>query len=227
MIVDSKELLEQIKDTLPSLVNDYDNQPLVSLEEAIEPLISMIPDIQRYALDAKQKCTEPADNLTADESASIMLYTMEFHSSKSSLYREINQALRSQNALAIRPFHPYLKLILHALSKLPSFRGTVWRGVKMDFHQVYKRGDYHIWRSFTAATPDGSSLYNSPSLPEGESRTLFLIQCQSGKRIRNHSYFPVEDEVMLLPGFRFKVISALQTAKDMHLIQIEEMNPIQ
>jgi hypothetical protein len=41
------------------------------------PLVSFLPVIQSYAYAAKQRCKNPpADGLTIDESASIMLYSM-------------------------------------------------------------------------------------------------------------------------------------------------------
>ena len=54
-------------------ISGYDEMPLVSLEGAVKPLISLLPKIRDYAHAAKQRCKKPADNLTPDESASIML----------------------------------------------------------------------------------------------------------------------------------------------------------
>ena len=50
--------------------------PIVSLEEAVAELLPILPDVQSHAYVAKQRCKKPADDLTRDESASIMLYTM-------------------------------------------------------------------------------------------------------------------------------------------------------
>ncbi|CAF5057832.1 unnamed protein product, partial [Rotaria magnacalcarata] len=54
----------------------YEKMPIVSLEVAVEPLMSLLPSIQTYVRLSKQKCENPADGLTQDESASIMLCTM-------------------------------------------------------------------------------------------------------------------------------------------------------
>ncbi|CAF1548775.1 unnamed protein product, partial [Rotaria sp. Silwood1] len=57
----------------------HEKMPLVSLEEAVAPLVSILPEVQHYASVAKQQCkTVPADGLTRDESASIILYTMDW-----------------------------------------------------------------------------------------------------------------------------------------------------
>ena len=57
-------------------IGGYENMPLVSLEEAVEPLVPILPAVQSHVYMAKQNCEHPANNLTSDESASIMLYTM-------------------------------------------------------------------------------------------------------------------------------------------------------
>ncbi|CAF4348840.1 unnamed protein product, partial [Rotaria sordida] len=57
-------------------ISGYEKEPLVSLEQAVEPLVSIVPKIQSHAYVAKQRCENPADGLSQDESASIMLYTM-------------------------------------------------------------------------------------------------------------------------------------------------------
>ncbi|CAF1491905.1 unnamed protein product, partial [Rotaria sp. Silwood1] len=50
-------------------ISGYEKMPLVPLEEAVEPLVSMLPAVKIYASAAKRKCKKPADNLTPDESA--------------------------------------------------------------------------------------------------------------------------------------------------------------
>ena len=58
-------------------IRGYEKMPLVSLEEAVAPLVSILPEVQDYVYFAKQQCKPvPADGLTRDESASIILYTM-------------------------------------------------------------------------------------------------------------------------------------------------------
>ncbi len=69
----------------------------------------------------KQNCNNPEDNLTPDESASIMLYSMEWSSREKSFYFILNKSLRSENRQLLKPWFLYLRLFLHALSKLPSF----------------------------------------------------------------------------------------------------------
>ncbi|CAF1468617.1 unnamed protein product, partial [Rotaria sp. Silwood1] len=53
-------------------------------------------------------------------------------------------------------------------------------------------------------------------------RTLFNIECESGKAIKNHSHYEGEDEILLLPGFHFEVVGKTNPASDMHIIHIRE-----
>ena len=51
-------------------IQGYEKQPLVTLEEAIEPIIQYVPDVERMACVAKMNCADPpADDLSSDESA--------------------------------------------------------------------------------------------------------------------------------------------------------------
>ncbi|CAF4654178.1 unnamed protein product, partial [Rotaria sp. Silwood2] len=58
-------------------IEGYEKVPVVSLEEAVKPLVKIVPKVERNVFVVKQNCQEPEDGLTTDESASIMLYTYE------------------------------------------------------------------------------------------------------------------------------------------------------
>jgi len=76
-------------------IKGYENMPLVSLEAAVEPISHFFNSIDQYGWISKQNCENPEDGLTQDESASIHLYTMEFHPGPS-LYLLLNAMLRSK-----------------------------------------------------------------------------------------------------------------------------------
>ncbi|CAF1437460.1 unnamed protein product [Rotaria sp. Silwood1] len=69
-------------DVLPkgmlSAIEGYQKMPLVTFEEAVKPLMKIVPEIERNVFIVKQNCQEPEDGLTIDESAAIMLYTYEW-----------------------------------------------------------------------------------------------------------------------------------------------------
>ena len=55
--------------------------------------------------------------------------------------------------------------------------------------------------------------------------TLFNIQCINGKVIKNHSEFPDEDEVILLPGTYLKVAASIKATDNLCIIYLEEIIP--
>ncbi|CAF4874755.1 unnamed protein product, partial [Rotaria sp. Silwood2] len=67
-----KQLLEPI--------SGYAHEPVLSLEEACEPLLNIVSRLPVHIWIAKQNSTSSADDLTQDESAAIRLYTMEWDS---------------------------------------------------------------------------------------------------------------------------------------------------
>jgi hypothetical protein len=114
------DLTSEPKRMLPP-IKGYENQPIVSLEKAIEPLISLVPDIEQMVWTVKQNCENPADGLTPDESGSIMLYTLEWEPPELSFYFVLNSTLRSQNRQELRPWFLYLRLIILLLQNFLRF----------------------------------------------------------------------------------------------------------
>lgn len=68
-------------------------------------------------------------------------------------------------------------------------------------------------------------LESTDYLGKSGARTVFSIQTNSGKSIRNHSYFENEDEILLPPGIYLRVMGVLNPAKDLHIIQLREITP--
>ena len=59
-------------------IEGYRSLELVTLEEAIEPIVEFCPDVGRRTYIAKDSCNSPKNDLTQDESASIYFYTTEW-----------------------------------------------------------------------------------------------------------------------------------------------------
>ena len=207
-------------------IQGYEKKPLVTLEEAIEPIVSLVPDVKRMAYVAKMKCDNPpADNLSIDESASIMLYSMEWEPQEECLYFVLNATLRSENRKQLIPWFLYLKLVLTAFARLPSSHRFVYRGVKRDMRKDYPTGATIIWWGFSSCTSNMAVLNNEQFLGSTGTRTLFTIECTTGKDIQKHSNFQTEDEILLLPGRQFKVVSCLNQSGGLYMIQLQEIEP--
>ncbi|CAF3845438.1 unnamed protein product [Rotaria sp. Silwood1] len=206
-------------------ISGYENEPLVSLETAVQPLIPLLPTIQRYVDTSKERCKNPADNLTQDESASLMLYSMELKPASKSLYVVLNETLRSKDRQNLKPWFSYLKLFLTALSRLPSERQFVYRGVKLDLSEKYPIGENVVWWGFSSCTVSINVLQSENFLGNKGERTIFNIDCYSGKNIQKHSYYPTEDEVLLLAATQFKIVGCLDNGGGYHTIHLKEIEP--
>ena len=101
-------------------ITHYAKEPLVSLEEACEPLEGIIDEeLAQNIQIAKINSRTRKDDLTQDESAAIHLYTMEWDMAENSLYAILNRTLREADRKRLVPWHKYLKLLLTAFYKLP------------------------------------------------------------------------------------------------------------
>ena len=205
-------------------IHGYEKMPLVSLEEAVVPLVSILPKVQDYAYVAKERCEPiPAHGLTRDESASIMIYSMEWKPHDECLYFVLNATLRSEDRGKLESWFSYLKLLLTALSRLPTTKCAVYRGVNMDLSQQYLPGKKFIWWGFSSCTSSIGVLENKQFLAKTGERTMFTIDCESGVDISRHSYFQSEEEILLLAARQFLVKSCLQPAPGLHMIQLKEI----
>jgi hypothetical protein len=206
-------------------IEGYENMPVVSLEEAVKPLINIVPKIERNVSIVKENCHNPEDGLTSDESASIMLYTLESMPHEKSLYFILNTTLRLEQRQKLVPWFLYLRLILTALTHLPSERRFVVRGVKDDLRAQYPKDSTFVWWGFSSCTSSIGVLEHENFFGKTGSRTLFQIDCNTGRDIKKHSFIKQENEILLLPARKFQVISCLNSGNDLHIIQIKEIEP--
>ena len=206
-------------------IEGYDKMPVVSIKEAVQPLIDIVPNVLRNVFIVKQNCEEPEDGLTTDESASIMLYTYESEPHEDSLYVILNTTLRSEQRQKLKPWFSYLRLVLTALARLPSERRFVNRGVREDLRAQYPIGKSFIWWGFSSCTSSVTALECEQFFGKTGTRTLFQIDCNSGKDVKNHSFIQQEEEILLLPARQFVVKGCLDSGHGLHIIQVTETEP--
>ena len=206
---------------------EYAQEPLLSLNDACQPLVGIIHDILVYAQMALDETPiEPSDGLTVDESAAIRLYTMEWEETCQSLYSKLNRTLKIPNPEDLRPYNPYLKLFLTAVVKLPcQIPQTVWRGVTKDLSNEFAPGTLVTWWGFSSCTISLTVLENQLYLGTIGARTLFSIETINARSICNHSHFVTEDEVLLLPGTYMEVQSQFSPAPDLHVVHLKQIKP--
>jgi hypothetical protein len=118
-------------------IEGYENAPLVSLKDAIQPIKTLLYNADLMVEIAKRNSRKPADSLTPDESAAIHLYTMQWPKPHPSLFTLLNEKLRSEDRNTLVSWVLFLKLFFTALYKLPSLKGLIWRGVRGNLSDQY------------------------------------------------------------------------------------------
>ena len=211
-------------------IQGYALEPLLSLEDACEPIMNIVPSLPAHIWIAKENCKNPLDGLTPDESAAIHLYTMEWdanvHDTHESLYSHLNSTLKQKDRTRLRPWFRYLKLFLTALAKLPPIpRQTIWRGVRKDVSLDYPKDSQVTWWGFSSCTKSLDVLESDLYLGNTDTRTLFSIETFSARSIRAHSHFKAEDEILLFPGTYLEVISQLKPSPDLNIIHLRQIKP--
>ncbi|CAM4768322.1 unnamed protein product [Rotaria magnacalcarata] len=204
-----------------------ENIPLVSIKEATRPLIPHVPEIEHMMHTIEGNNMKPEHDLTIDESAAIALYSLEWSPRKNSFYIILNNVLRhSERDALLPPWFKFLKLLLIALSKLPSTgRRAVYRGVKLNLREHYKRDTHIVWRGFSSCTTAVDVLRAEEFFGKTGTRTLFASECDTGREIRQHSFYPNEEEILLLPGRELQVVALLDMGHQVTMIQLTETVP--
>jgi hypothetical protein len=220
------DLIDEPVERLLSPIRGYEDKPLLPLTETVKPISGFFDEIQDYVYVALHNCLNPPDDLTQQESASIHLYTMQFHGGPS-LYHSLNQSLRAENRAGLISWFSFLKLFLTALHKLPSHSKIVWRGVRdVDLSSKYKTGMKFAWWGVSSCTTNIEILESDQFLGKTGQRTLFSIECINGKSVAFHSYFKnTEKEIILMPGSYFEVVGHLDSGNQLHIIQLQQIPP--
>lgn len=205
-------------------IQGYENKPLVSLDEAIKPLLGQIMLLQQYVDEAKAKCNRMSDDeLTLDESAAIFLYTMEWPKSNGSFYSVLNTHLRSEDRSSLKDWFSYMRLFLNGLVKIQSSSRRLFRGVKQNLAERYKLGENVIWWAFSSCTDDRSVAERFCG--KVGPRTMLEIECYTGKSIATYSKYPSEKETLLIAARNMEVISNTTDPTGLTLIRLKETEP--
>ena len=186
-----------------------------------------VPDIDADAWTARELgaalAAEDAHGLSVDEAGALTLYTMD-----GELYAELNRRLRARDRSVIKPFFPYLRLMLQARSKLPRYQGIVWRGVAgVDLRAHFTRGQEIFWWAFSSCTKEVSTLTRNPLFfGMAGVRTQFLIEVLAGVDIVRYSIFQdeaSEAEVLLYPGTKFLVVDCTELSSELFQVHLREV----
>ncbi|CAF1640721.1 unnamed protein product, partial [Adineta ricciae] len=184
---------------------------------------------QRF-LDADQESQQILIPISGYEKYPLVSLKESIQPIKSLLYNcdtMIEVALRNsrqpkdEDRTSLIPWFSYLKLFLTALYKLPSYKGTVWRGVKGNLSDQYN--EEHFWWGFSSCTETISRI--ETFIGNNQTKTIFNIECSYGKFIQSHSYYRRENEILLLPGTYFQIVDKMKVSNDLFIIHLREKMP--
>ncbi|CAF1327488.1 unnamed protein product, partial [Rotaria sordida] len=189
------------------LIDGYLHEPVVSLEEALQPFDGQIDQLSYHIKEAKAKCHYPSEhNLTHDESAAIYIYTMKWDNK--CVYDRLQEAWKSEDRSKVKPWFKYLRLFKSAFDKLPDAKKEVWQGTLFDERLIEKLSS----KSSTIYSSMGSCLPSSNEvkdyLEKHDSTKIILIGYESvhGKSIVGNTANPWNEHI-LFPGAKLGVTS--------------------
>ncbi|CAF4676652.1 unnamed protein product, partial [Rotaria socialis] len=209
---------QELQRRLPS-IGDFENEPVISLEEAVKKLQSLTYLYDYKVVPALNKMRHLRESLTLDEAAAIHLYTMWHQRADSAIAIQLNRALRSGDASHIKRWLSYLKLFVTGLNKLPPKKGTIWRFTRGDITARFQ--NECIWSGFSSCT--GTKSVMTRAFDPCGVYTVFKIECINGKSISNYSERPDQDEVLLMPGTRLRVLDKHYQGDDIYIVYLEEV----
>ena len=119
--------------------------------------------------------------------------------------------------------------MLQARTKLPSHATAVWRGVKdLNLSKDYEKGQELYWWAFNSTTKDLETLKTPMFCGTSGQRTQFMIEASSGVDIECFSMVDSEEEVLLFPGTKLKVVSAAYQGSGLYQVHLREVKlPVQ
>jgi hypothetical protein len=152
-----------------------------------------------------------------DAAAAVNAYTHDKF-----VFRLLNTVLRERKREAVKPWFPFIKLLMRGLQALPPVSSVVtWRGVKQDLSGSFRKGKQFTDWSVVSTSTDELTVQHF--LGVDGPRTLIRVQGATGVDIRKLSAFQ-ESEVVYMPGTRFEVMSKIETGA-LTIVEIRELPP--
>lgn len=213
--------------TIDSLLTSqqYRDIPLVNIEQAIQPLVTLLPNIHIYLQLVKEKCQHSIDGLSSDQSASIMLYSMRWQPYDQCLSTILNASLQKITPNNLQPWLFYLKLLFTSLIHLPSQGLIVYRGSQTDRSEDYPMDGMISWMDLPLCTSSMEYLQSDRCTGGRELKSIFHIQCQTAKNIERFCYdSSSKDLFVFLPGTKFQVLDCVFQEKEKYsIIKLQEI----
>jgi len=214
---DVEEILEELRP-----IAGIAKTPVLGFQDAVKPLQKLFKGLKHAATasfrfgQGKLRKPPKGTKLTPDEMSALFLYT-----TQSPLYRKLNATLRDPKRKKAEPYFGYLRLMFEALSKLPSFSGSLYRGVGLDLRKQYPKGGTVTWWGVSSCTPKLSVAKGF--LGSSGKRMLFEVEASRAVSIKDFSAYQKEEEYLLAPGTQLQVVD-VKTTKGLTTVKLEELD---
>ncbi len=192
------------------LIIGYENEPLVSLEEALEPFHSKIPHLDDKISDAKSNCCHPSKHgLTHDESAALYLYLI--IGDEDTVHNHLRMAWNLNNRRQMKPWLKYLKLLSNGLNKLPDTTLEVWQGMsaEKDMQETLQSDSSSLYTGMGLGSSLMEQVKNDLQGEPGSGTILVGYDRVDGKDVTDYvppdqkpTRKPNQKEVLIWPGVK-------------------------
>lgn len=197
--------------------------PVPSIEAATKPLHTVLKDVDKMLEEVLgDNRLESMDKHERDETAAILLYTLEWCPKEESLYHVLNKTLASKERdQRLQSWLLFLRLFLVGLSKRPLVENTiVYRGVSSLVD--YPGRQEVTWWSLTSTSRERAVAMTFA--PGGDNSTLFAMNIRSGREIGDLSKYPSEREVLLPPMTHFHIERRERDSDGLTIVYMNEID---
>ena len=194
-----------------NLIRGFENEPLVSLEEALAPFHGKIDHLSDYIKEAKKKCHYPSENdLTPDESAAIYIYTRKW--GNGCLYDHLQAAWDSNKPSEMKPWFKYLKLFKTAYDKLPTADEEIWQGKPFDpiLQKELDTDSAPLYAAMDIFSPSKKSVERYLSTVDANEKILIGFQ-DIGAKLPGAHAADTKYGALVFPGSKLGISNVEQT----------------
>ena len=132
--------------------------------------------------------------------------TIHTYTQQSPIFKDCNLAMRTSLAAE---WKPYITRLSCSLNALPTFKGTVYRGIASRVKKMlYLKDNLVVWHAFSSSSKS-SAVAETFLAADNMNSTLFVIESKTGRLVSPLSAFEDEAEVVFPPNSVFRVMGDL------------------
>ena len=204
---------------------------LKSLVDLMKATVPQMPHVIEESVRKSRDCLmryKSADALSPEQALAVVAYTFDLRPGFMSedetgygldnFYYQLNNILRERSAMSPQTMmllKPYMYYVITGLRRLPKLSAlTGYRGIPSTcvdlVRDKYVPGTVVHWSGFTSVSKS-LGVARQFAGPEG---VIFRVQIHDGRCVKDFSFLPNEDEILLSPNSKFLVTASLVADPD-------------